>query len=62
MGSFRFTADERRILERRPFLTVTDWAAKYLIVQDGPYKGAPLRMAVTPYLKDVMDAYSRPGV
>ena len=62
MVAFRFTADERRILERRPFLTVTEWAAKYLIVQDGPYKGAPLRMGVTPYLKDIMDAYSRPEV
>jgi phage terminase large subunit GpA-like protein len=62
MSGFRFTADERRILARRPFLSVSDWSAKHLVVQDGPYKGAPLRVAVTPYLGAIMDAYSDPAV
>jgi phage terminase large subunit GpA-like protein len=52
-----FTEGERRLLKRQEPLTVSQWAAKHLIVQDGPYRGAKLKPEVTPYLIDIMDAF-----
>lgn len=58
----RFCEAERRVFARREKLTVSQWAGKYLIVQDGIYRGSPLRLDVSPFLRGPMDAYSRPGV
>ena len=58
----RFCEAERRVFARREKLTVSQWASKYLIVQDGIYRGSPLRLDVSPFLRGPMDAYSRPGV
>lgn len=34
----RFCEAERRVFARREKLTVSQWASKYLIVQDGIYR------------------------
>ena len=60
--SLIFTPGERHVFKRREALSVSDWAAKSVIVQDGPYRGARLRPDVTPYLPGIMDAWGRPGV
>ena len=38
MIAFRFTPDERRIFAKRDVPPVSAWAARHLIVQDGPYR------------------------
>ncbi len=58
----QFCEGERHIFRRREFVTVSRWAAAAIIVQDGPYRGARLRLDVTPYLAGIMDAFGRPGV
>ena len=59
---FAFTEQERRIFTRVNAPPVSEWAAVYLIIQDGPYKGSPLRLDVAPFLAGPMDAFSAPGV
>ncbi|MDL2226558.1 phage terminase large subunit family protein [Deltaproteobacteria bacterium OttesenSCG-928-M10] len=60
--AFKFTPGERHIFRRREFVAVSRWAANSVIVQDGPYRGARLRLDVAPYLAGIMDAFARPGV
>lgn len=62
MIAFSFTPDERRIFAKRDVPPVSAWAARHLIVQDGPYAGSPLRLDVAPYLAGILDAYNLPGV
>lgn len=57
-----FCESERRIFARREVLPVSRWAAKNLIVQDGIYKGSPLRLDVSPFLAGPMDAFSDPAI
>lgn len=60
--SIHFCPSERRIFARREILPVSRWAAKNLIVQDGIYKGSPLRLDVSPFLAGPMDAFSNPDI
>lgn len=57
-----FCEAERRVFQRRQPLTVSQWAARHLIVQDGIFKGGPLRLDVSPYLAGPMDAFGDPRV
>lgn len=57
-----FTPSERRIFAKREAVSCSAWAARNLIVQDGIYRGSPLRLDVSPYLSGPLDAYSRAGV
>ncbi|NCB23749.1 MAG: hypothetical protein EOM56_13140, partial [Deltaproteobacteria bacterium] len=57
-----FCEGERRIFVHRAQMPCSEWASKHLIVQDGLYKGSPLRLDVAPYLAGPMDAFSSPGV
>jgi hypothetical protein len=34
------------------------WAEKNLIVADGPYKGEPLNLALTPYWREPLDFFA----
>ena len=62
MPRFRFTPGERHIFRKRPYVPLSDWAASNLIVKDGPYSGARYRKDVNPYLVEIMDTWSLPGV
>lgn len=57
-----FCEGERRVFAHRALMPCSEWASKHLIVQDGLYKGSPLRLDVAPYLAGPMDAFSSPGV
>ncbi|MDR2947171.1 MAG: phage terminase large subunit family protein [Candidatus Adiutrix sp.] len=59
---FRFTAGERHIFRQRERISVSQWAARNIIVQDGPYRGARMRLDVAPYLAEIMDAWGQDGV
>ncbi|MDL2306643.1 phage terminase large subunit family protein [Desulfovibrio sp. OttesenSCG-928-C06] len=60
--SFTFTPEERRVFQRPPYNSVSECAAQVLIVQDGMFKGSPLRLDVSPFLVQPMDSYSDPLV
>ena len=62
MSRFRFTPGERHIFRKRPYVPLSDWSASNLIVKDGPYAGARYRKDVNPYLVEIMDTWSLPGV
>lgn len=62
MIRFEFTEAERRIFAQQEFVPADEWASKHLIVQDGPYKGSPLRLDVSPFLAGPMRAFSSPGM
>ena len=57
-----FTAEERRIFAKPAWSNVADCARANLIVQDGPYKGSPLRLDVSPFLAGPMNSFSDPAV
>lgn len=59
---FRFTESERRIFKKRVRPRVSEWAARNIIVQDGPYAGSRLRMDVTPYMPEILDTLYLPHV
>lgn len=59
---FTFTSGERHIFRKRPYMPLSDWATVNLIVKDGPYAGARYRKDVNPYLVEIMDTWSQPGV
>lgn len=61
-AAFRLTDGERRVFRKREAISVSEWAARNLIVQDGPYAGSRLRMDVAPYLAGIMDAFGDPHV
>jgi len=60
--SFRYSDAERAIYRKRERPRVSEWAARNIIVQDGPYAGSRLRMDVTPYMPGIMDTLFQPGV
>lgn len=62
MTSFRFTDGERHIFRRRVSMPLSEWAARNVIVKDGPYAGGRYRRDVNPYLVGIMDAWGQPGV
>ena len=41
-----FCEGERRVFAHRALMPCSEWASKHLIVQDGLYKGSPLRLDV----------------
>ncbi len=49
------TESERRIFRKREKPRVSTWAARTIVVQDGPYAGSRLRLDATPYLAGIMD-------
>lgn len=58
----RFCEAERRVFARREQMSVSQWASRHLIVQDGIFRGSALRLDVSPFLAGPMDAFCRPGV
>ncbi|MCL1915684.1 MAG: phage terminase large subunit family protein [Desulfovibrionaceae bacterium] len=62
MSAFRFTSGEREIFARREILPPSRWAARHVIVQDGPYAGSPARMDVSPYMPGILDMYAKKRV
>lgn len=62
MQGITFCESERRIFARRERMSVSQWASRNLIVQDGIYRGSPLRLDVAPFLAGPMDAFSDPRV
>lgn len=56
-----FTPGERRVFRKREKLTVSEWAAKYRIVTNGPMTGK-WRNDVTPYLIEPMNTWQQPHV
>lgn len=60
--AFQFTAGERHVFARQPYVPLSEWAARNLIVRDGPHAGGRYRRDVNPYLVGIMDAWSAPGV
>ena len=60
--TLHFTEGERAVFARPPKMRVSEWAARYLIVPDGPYAGSRYRRDVNPYLVGIMDAWGEPGV
>lgn len=57
-----FCESERRVFAHRAHTDCSAWASRHLIVQDGLYKGSPLRLDVAPFLAGPMDAFSSPRV
>ena len=41
--AFRFTAGERHVFARQPYVPLSEWAARNLIVRDGPHAGGRYR-------------------
>lgn len=62
MPPIRFTPGERHVFRRRAHIPLSVWAARNLIVKDGPYAGGGYRRDVNPYLAGIMDTWSMPGV
>lgn len=62
MPVMRFTPGERHVFRRRAHIPLSVWAARNLIVKDGPYAGGRYRRDVNPYLAGIMDTWSTPGV
>ncbi len=62
MTAFRFTAGERDIFRRRPYVPLSVWASENVILKDGPYAGSRFRLDVNPYLQGIMDTWSDPSV
>jgi phage terminase large subunit GpA-like protein len=60
--SFQFTESEKRIFKRKETISVSEWAARNIVVQDGPYRGSKLRLDVAPYLISIMNAYSEDSI
>ena len=60
--AFQFTAGERHVFARQPYVPLSEWAARNLIVRDGPHAGGRYRRDVNPYLVGIMDAWSAPRV
>lgn len=60
-GAFQFTPGERRIFRRKESLTVSQNAAKYRIVTDGPHPGRWDNNR-TPYVVEPMDTLNLPWV
>ena len=60
--AFQFTAGERHVFARQPYVPLSEWAARNLIVRDGLHAGGRYRRDVNPYLVGIMDAWSAPGV
>jgi len=58
---FRFSAAERKVLQRKEPLTVSQWAEKYRIVPIGAHVG-PWRNAISPHLTHIMDTWAEPHV
>ena len=46
--AFRFTAGERHVFARQPYVPLSEWAARNLIVRDGPHAGGRYRRDVNP--------------
>jgi phage terminase large subunit GpA-like protein len=59
---FKFEDSERSVFKRKPDIPVSSWAVQNIIVQDGPYRGAPFRLDVAPYLLDIINSYSKDSV
>ena len=53
----RFTEGEKRVFRRVDPPAVSAFAARHVIVPDGPYAGARFRRDVNPYLAGIMDAF-----
>ena len=60
--TLHLTDGERAVFARPVRMSVSEWAARYLIVPDGPYAGARYRRDVNPYLAGIMDAWGNPRV
>jgi len=57
-----FTESERRVFRKRVKPPVSAWAARNIVVQDGPYAGSRLRLDATPYLSGIMDTLFLPYI
>lgn len=62
MPRFRFTDGERHIFRKRGTTPLSEWAARNVIVKDGPFAGGRYRRSVNPYLVGIMDAWGDPVV
>lgn len=60
--TFSFTDGERRVYKKRVRLPVSVWAARNVVVQDGPYAGSRLRLDAAPYLAGIMDTLYLPNI
>lgn len=45
------------VIEPPPPITPSAWAVEHLVVPDGEHKGQPFDLALTPYLREPMDAF-----
>ncbi len=65
-GVIRFHAAidglRRRLLAPPPQLTVSEWADRYRMVPSYSAEAGPWVTARTPYLREIMDSFSDPGV
>ena len=58
--TFEFTAGERDVFRRRPFVLPSVWSEENVVVKDGPYSGSRWRNATAPYLVEIMDTWADP--
>ncbi len=61
-AAIHFLPCEREIFAKREVIIPSKWASKKIIVQDGLYKGSPMRMDVAPYMPGILDMYAKRGV
>jgi len=61
-ASITFTLGERAVFRRRERIPVSEWAARHVIVKDGPHAGGRIRLDYAPYLAGIMDAWGDPFV
>lgn len=57
-----FTPAERHVFAKHEDISVSAWAARDYIVQDGKYAGGPVRLDAAPPLAGIMDAFGSPFV
>lgn len=61
-GALIFTPGERSVFRRRERISVSTWAARHIIVKDGPHAGGRIRLDYAPYLAGIMDAWGDPFI
>jgi phage terminase large subunit GpA-like protein len=59
---FSLTESECLVFRAPEPISVSAWAARSVIIQDGPYRGGRMRLDVNPYLFPLMDMFGRRGL
>jgi len=60
--SFKFSAQERKVFQRKKRIIPSEWSAKNMIIPTGKYEHGLVNMDITPHLAGMLDAAAQPYV